>query len=187
VVLTQAAFDQSDWFPGAGLLAEQGYRALTYDVRGTCPGGLSGCSRGEFDQFKVWQDVLGALRFMRGQPGINDVVLMSAGFGAMAELQAAGKPGVSVDGLISIGAIEFGFGFNFTQDDIRRIGGSKLFIAAQLYEDAARSAQDFNSWARPPTQIKLVDSGEFGIDVLRSDQAAVVWGSVFGFLSRFPH
>ena len=38
--------DQSQWLALAGLLAEHGYRVLTYNRRGSCPGGDLGCSGG---------------------------------------------------------------------------------------------------------------------------------------------
>src|SRR6266496_3544733 len=38
--------DQSQWLQFAALLATEGYRVLTYNRRGTCPGGELGCSRG---------------------------------------------------------------------------------------------------------------------------------------------
>jgi pimeloyl-ACP methyl ester carboxylesterase len=38
--------DQSQWLALAGLLAEHGYRVLTYNRRGSCPAGDLGCSGG---------------------------------------------------------------------------------------------------------------------------------------------
>ena len=48
--------DQSQWFELAGLLADNGYRVLTYNRRGSCPGGELGCSGGH--------DVGGVLDFL---------------------------------------------------------------------------------------------------------------------------
>ena len=62
--------DQSSWFDVADQLGEHGYRALTFDFRGYCPGGDAGCSEGEKDTAAIWQDVAGAVGFLRtaGRP-----------------------------------------------------------------------------------------------------------------------
>ena len=59
--------DQSSWFDFADRLAGQGYRALTFNFRGYCPGDDAGCSQGEKDVGAIWQDVQGAVDFVRSQ------------------------------------------------------------------------------------------------------------------------
>ena len=49
--------DQSAWYFFANRLGEQGYRVLTFDFRGYCPGGDAGCSEGEKNIPAIWQDV----------------------------------------------------------------------------------------------------------------------------------
>ena len=49
--------DQSAWFDFADRLADRGYRVLTFDFRGYCPGGTAGCSEGEKQISAIWQDV----------------------------------------------------------------------------------------------------------------------------------
>ena len=39
--------DQSAWYFFANRLGERGYRVLTFNFRGYCPGGEAGCSEGE--------------------------------------------------------------------------------------------------------------------------------------------
>lgn len=41
--------DQSQWLEMAGLLATNGYLVLTFNRRGSCPGGELGCSEGNDD------------------------------------------------------------------------------------------------------------------------------------------
>ena len=41
--------DQRSWYAFARRLADQGYLVLTFDFRGTCPGGEGGCSSGELE------------------------------------------------------------------------------------------------------------------------------------------
>ncbi len=38
--------DQTSWYAFAERLGDAGYRALTFDFRGYCPGGDAGCSEG---------------------------------------------------------------------------------------------------------------------------------------------
>ena len=52
--------DQSSWFDFADRLSREGYRVLTFDFRGYCPGGDAGCSRGQKDVASIWKDVLAA-------------------------------------------------------------------------------------------------------------------------------
>ncbi len=59
--------DQRSWFAFANRLADDGYVVLTYDFRGYCPGGDGGCSQGELQISAIWQDVLGAMDFIRSQ------------------------------------------------------------------------------------------------------------------------
>ena len=57
--------DQSSWFEEAETLADEGYRALTFNFRGYCPGGDAGCSGGETDLAMLWRDVQAAVRYLR--------------------------------------------------------------------------------------------------------------------------
>lgn len=56
--------DQSQWLEFATLLASNGYRVLTYDRRGTCPGGVSGCSAGTATG-DDWKDLRSAVAVLR--------------------------------------------------------------------------------------------------------------------------
>ncbi len=57
--------DQSSWFDYAETLADDGYRTLTFNFRGYCPGGDAGCSSGETDLALLWRDVQAAVRYLR--------------------------------------------------------------------------------------------------------------------------
>src|SRR5262245_39868702 len=46
--------DQSSWFDFADRLGGSGYRVLTFDFRGYCPGGVAGCSEGRKDVAASW-------------------------------------------------------------------------------------------------------------------------------------
>ena len=81
--------DQRSWFAFANRLADQGYLVLTYDFRGYCPGGDGGCSQGDLQVSAIWQDVLGAMDFVRSE-GATSVALVGASMGGTASLVAAG-------------------------------------------------------------------------------------------------
>ena len=59
--------DQSAWFDFAQRLGERGYRVLTFNFRGYCPGGDAGCSQGEKVISAIWQDVEGAVAALRDE------------------------------------------------------------------------------------------------------------------------
>ena len=95
--------DQRSWFAFANRLADQGYLVLTYDFRGYCPGGEGGCSQGELQIPAIWQDVLGAMDFIRSQ-GATTVALVGASMGGTASLVAAGQEGTDVAVVITLSA-----------------------------------------------------------------------------------
>src|SRR5947209_1616971 len=72
--------DQSSWYEFASMVAGQGYRALTFDFRGYCPGGDAGCSQGSKDPAAAATDLTAALTFLRGQ-GVGKTALVGASMG----------------------------------------------------------------------------------------------------------
>ena len=66
--------DQRAWFAFAERLGQRGYRVLTFNFRGYCPGGDAGCSQGEKTISAIWQDVEGAVAALRDM-GIESVML----------------------------------------------------------------------------------------------------------------
>ena len=95
--------DQRSWFDFADRLADQGYQVLTFDFRGTCPGGDGGCSEGEADISSMWQDVVGAVTYLRSR-GADRVGLVGASMGGTASLVAAAQPGVDPRMVVTLSA-----------------------------------------------------------------------------------
>ncbi|HKZ76468.1 MAG TPA: alpha/beta hydrolase, partial [Actinomycetota bacterium] len=87
--------DQTSWWDFARKLSEGGYMALAFDFRGFCPGGDAGCSEGDKDIGALWQDVVGAIGFLRSE-GATQVMLVGASMGGTASLVAAAQDGVEV-------------------------------------------------------------------------------------------
>ena len=74
------------------LLADEGYRILTYNRRGVCPGGYRGCSEGDGDRNEGWTDVVGAVAFLRSR-GSDRVVIGGASWGAIESRSVADARG----------------------------------------------------------------------------------------------
>ena len=61
--------DQSSWFEFADRLGDLGYRALTFDFRGYCPGGVAGCSEGEKASPGSGRTLRAAVGYLQGSGG----------------------------------------------------------------------------------------------------------------------
>jgi pimeloyl-ACP methyl ester carboxylesterase len=185
------AANQSDWWGMARLLADRGYRVLTYDFRGICPGGVAGCSDGHFGGRTQWKDLLGAVAFIRSA-GSRQVVVGGASIGAMASLVVAGMGDQDIAGVISLSGGEDLSGiYELGRGPIRRISAPKLFLAGRYDREFADSARDWLRWARPPVEGGLLNTGLHGTDMLDLASGAdakipgMVKQSIFGFLARY--
>jgi pimeloyl-ACP methyl ester carboxylesterase len=158
---------QRDWFGVARLLADKGYRVLTYDRRGVCPGAGAGCSHGIDDYTLHWKDVVGADRHLR-RHGAGRVVVVGASIGAMASLYAAARGAIEPDGLLEFAGINHASGYDFTRAELHRIGGRKLFLSARddIYGGGG-AAREWYRWAAPPKRLELVPGSDHGTDLLR--------------------
>jgi pimeloyl-ACP methyl ester carboxylesterase len=183
--------DQSEWWPTASVLASRGYRVLTYDYSGICPGGPAGCSKGSPGIDTPAPNLTGAIRYVKGL-GAKRVVLAGASMGAMASLKVAARPGVDVSAVISVSGVEGLVGpYALGRNVIARIPEPKLFLAGRYDDEAAQSARHWIRWSRPPVEGKILDTGLHGTDMIDlasgedADIPGVVIRSVLGFLNRY--
>ena len=95
--------DQSSWYDFADQLGGLGYRVLTFDFRGYCPGGDAGCSEGQKDVAGIWQDVEGAVGLLRSE-GVRRIGLVGASMGGTASLVAAAQTGEGIDAVVTLSA-----------------------------------------------------------------------------------
>src|SRR6266540_2730148 len=116
--------DQSQWLQVAALLATEGYRVLTYNRRGTCPGGDLGCSGGTGSGHD-WKDLGPAVDVLR-TAGPRRIVVGGASLGAMESLYALSR-GLDADGLIWVSGFDF-YGLVPVTQQVRRVLVPKLFI-----------------------------------------------------------
>jgi pimeloyl-ACP methyl ester carboxylesterase len=176
--------DQRSWFAFANRLADQGYLVLTYDFRGTCPGGEGGCSQGERDIAAIWQDVLGAEDFVRSQ-GATKVALVGASMGGTASLVAAGQEGNDVEAVITLSAPESIEGLVVDAPLLQREQANKLFIAGVGDTEAAGSAEHLYDIAPPPKRVEIVPADDHGTDLLTGSRGEDVQRLIETYLGQF--
>jgi dienelactone hydrolase len=175
--------DQSSWFDFADRLAGAGYRVLTFDFRGYCPGGVAGCSEGEKDVAASWQDVQGAVDFLRSQ-GVRQVGLVGASMGGTASLVVAGEEGDGVGVVVTLSAPDSIEGLAASPETLQRVTAAKLFLAGQTDGVAAEVAQRFYDEGLPPKRVEILTTGDHGTDLLTGNQAEIARNLILGWLTQ---
>lgn len=170
VVLSHmGAGDQSQWLELAGQLAEEGYVVLTFDRRGSCPGGELGCSTGT-DHGDGWKDLAALVDEVRAA-GAERVVVGGASLGAMESLYALSR-GLDADGLIWVAGIDLYGGVSISEQ-VADVRVPKLFISGDADEEPADLLAEFEADSPPPAEIVTLDTGEHGTDILAYAPVAV--------------
>jgi pimeloyl-ACP methyl ester carboxylesterase len=169
---------QGSWFPFARALADDGYLAMTLNLRGFCPRGFNGCSKGQLVPPDTWQDVMGAAALMRDR-GAEKVFLIGASLGARSCVWAASRPGVTLDGVIGIStpknaAAAYRPEYDFTADVIGAIHVPILFVAGDRDESYAAEATVMYEWANDPKKLSIVSSAVHGAGLLEDPNVSEV-------------
>ena len=154
--------DQTDWWDFAGLLADEGYSALTIDFRGYCPGGEAGCSD-DAGTGDAWRDLVAGAVWL-DRHGARRVVLIGASMGGTAAVVAAS--GSDVDGVITLSAPSECCGMAITRSIVEEARGPMLFIAGRFDADLPASARRLGRWAGSAGDVLILNSGEHGRDLL---------------------
>jgi pimeloyl-ACP methyl ester carboxylesterase len=176
--------DQEPWWWMASLLADHGLMALTYDERGTCPGGPVGCSAGTLDPGATDRDILGAIQYLRSR-GAQRVIVGGASLGGTASLWVAAKHAASVAGVLTLSAVPFFPPFDITSKVIGQIDAPKLFVAGELDEQAGPYVPQWKRAAAPPVQAVVLPTGTHGTDLFADpDFSARVRTEILGFCER---
>jgi len=162
--------DQSIWWDFAERLAENGYTAVTYNFRGYCPGGDAGCSEGERNVAAIWQDVLGAMTYLRSQ-GTERIALVGSSMGGTASIVAASQDGEGVEVVVTLSAPASIEGLTATPDMLASIPSAKLFLAGNGDATAAEAAQAFYDQASSPKQVQILPSDDHGTKLLYGNQS----------------
>lgn len=178
VVLAHGSVDdaQGSWYPFARKLADVGYLAMTIDLRGFCPGGLNGCSEGQTVPPDTWQDVMGAVAFLRNN-GAANVFVIGASPGARSCVWAASRPDVTLDGVVGVSTPERAAAayqpeYDFTADVIGSIHAPILFVAGDRDENYAAEAMAMYEWANEPKELAIVRSGVHGAGLLEDPKVS---------------
>jgi uncharacterized protein len=176
--------DQRSWFGFADTLADEGYRALTFNFRGYCPGGDAGCSEGEKDIAAIWQDVEGAIQALRNE-GATRVGLVGASIGGTASLVVASKQGSDVDAVITLSAPTGFEGLEAGADVLAQVSAAKLFIAGHEDAEAVAAVDTFYAQTLQPKRPVILTPGDHGTDILTGNQAGIASTEMIRWLERY--
>jgi pimeloyl-ACP methyl ester carboxylesterase len=177
--------DQRSWWDFADRLGEQGYRVLTFDFRGYCPGDGAGCSGGAKDPSAAWQDVAGARAFLISQ-GPTRLALVGASMGGTASLVSASREPEGVEGVATLSAPVSIEGLVAGPEVMAAVAAAKLFLAGD--EDptgAADSAQALYDESLQPKQLEILTTSDHGTDVLSGSQGERARTMLLDWLARY--
>jgi pimeloyl-ACP methyl ester carboxylesterase len=185
VVLSQMVpSDQSAWFDFADRLGVAGYRVLTFDLSGVCPGGDAGCSKGASAPQGAWQDVMAAQAYLRAQ-GVTRIALVGAGLGGTASLVVAARQPPGLEAVITLSAAASTGGLAAGPDVVQTITAAKLFLAGDDDTLGADSAQAFYDSSVPPKDVQLLTTADQGTDLLTGNQGEQTGNLIVGWLTRY--
>ena len=176
--------DQRAWFDFAERLARDGYRVLTFDFRGYCPGGDGGCSEGERDVTNIPKDVEGAIAELRRR-GVTKVGLVGASMGGTASLIVAADEGRDVGAIVTLSAPTAFEGLDANAGVLAEITAAKLFIAGFEDISAAKAVDTLYAQTLQPKRPVLLTTGDHGTDILTGNQAGRAADEVVNWLERY--
>jgi len=176
--------DQSSWFDFAQRLGSMGYRALTFDFRGYCPGGDAGCSEGERAISGIWQDVLAAKEFLMSK-GATRVALVGASMGGTASLVAAAEVPTEVDAVITLSAPVSIEGLTAGPETVQASGAANLFMAGDGDTTAADAATTFYDESLQPKKLEILTTSDHGTDLLTGNQGEIARTTILTWLGQY--
>lgn len=177
--------DQSSWFDFADRLGVAGYRVLTFNFRGYCPGGDAGCSKGQKDPSAAGQDVTAAQAFLRTQ-GPTRFVLVGASMGGTASLVSASQIPRSVEGVATLSAPVSIDGLAAGPDVMAAVSAAKLFLAGDTDpNEAAASAQQLYDESVQPKRLEIFTTTDHGTDLLTGSQGEQSRTVLQGWLAQY--
>ncbi len=160
-----AGSDQSAWFVDAARVGDAGYGALTFNFRGTCPGGDAGCSAGEKEVTALPSDLAAAVEELRST-GVQRVGVVGASMGGLAALSVAGSDLGGIDAVVTLSAPSSFSGLSVSPDTLSGLMSATLFIAGNGDGAAAEAAQSMYDAAAQPKRVEIVTTDDHGTDLL---------------------
>ena len=175
--------DQSSWYDFADQLGGLGYRVLTFDFRGYCPGGDAGCSEGKREVAEIWQDVEGAVGLLRTE-GAQRIGLVGASMGGTASLVVASQAGESIDAVVTLSAPDSIEGLTAGPDVLQAVTAAKLFLAGNGDASAAQTAQAFYDETIQPKRVEILTTDDHGTDILEGNQGEIAKNLILDWLGQ---
>jgi pimeloyl-ACP methyl ester carboxylesterase len=176
--------DQRSWYDFAERLAREGFRVLTFDFRGYCPGGDGGCSEGERDIPNIPKDVEGAIAELRRR-GVTKVGLVGASMGGTASLIVAADEGRDVAAIVTLSAPTAFEGLDANAEVLSEITAAKLFIAGLEDISAVKAVDTLYAQTIQPKRPVILTTGDHGTDILTGNQAGRAADEVVNWLERY--
>ncbi|MEO8475578.1 MAG: alpha/beta fold hydrolase [Actinomycetota bacterium] len=175
--------DQSSWFDFAQRLASVGYRVVTFDFRGYCPGGDAGCSEGKKAVGAAWQDVLAAKHFLDSN-GVSRVAFVGASMGGTASLVAASRVPTEIEAVITLSApISIG-DLSAGPEVVQVSGAAKLFLAGDGDVPAAEAATALFDESLQPKKLQVLTTADHGTDLLTGNQGEIARTEILAWLGQ---
>ena len=177
--------DQRAWYPFAQRLAEQGFRVLTFDFRGYCPGGDGGCSEGTKQVDAAPSDLQAAVDRLRAD-GVERVGIAGASMGGTAALLVAAEDPRGIPAVVSVSAPQVIDHLAVGPEVLTQAAGAKLFIAGLGDPSGAVAAADAMSAMSPqPSHEEIVTDDAHGTDLLTSAQGEHVQELIEGWFTQW--
>jgi dienelactone hydrolase len=176
--------DQGSWYDFAQRLGSMGYRALTFDFRGYCPGGDAGCSGGKREIARIWQDVLAAKDYLTSK-GVTRVALVGASMGGTASLVAAAQVPTEIEAVITLSAPVSIEGLTAGPEVVQASGAAKLFMAGDGDTTAADAASTFYEESLQPKKLEILTTSDHGTDLLTGNQGEIARTTILTWLGQY--
>ncbi|NDJ36894.1 MAG: alpha/beta hydrolase, partial [Chloroflexi bacterium] len=125
VMVPQYPGEEAGWQTFAEAAATEGYRGLTFDLRGY------GASGGERSAEQIPTDINAALSFVREQVGAQEIVLLGASQGATGALSVAANDANNILGLAILSPPRSVDGLAVTDDELASITLPSRWYAAR--------------------------------------------------------
>jgi len=177
--------DQTKWYGFADRLADQGFRVLTFDFRGYCPGGDGGCSEGDKDVNAAPTDLAAAVQYLRDD-GVQRLGIAGASMGGTAALLVASQDAEGIPALVLLSAPQVLYGMAAGPEVLQRISGAKLYIAGLGDPAGAAAAADAMAALGPqPVDEEIVTADEHGTALLNSSSGEHVQELMEQWFARY--
>lgn len=184
VLVHQLGGDQSSWFDYAQRLADEGYRVVTFNVRGTCPGADAGCSDGSAGVVATPIDISAAATFL-GERGVDRIGLVGASMGGTGSLVAAASGGVDADVLVALSAPSSIEGLSVGADLLANLDAPALFVAGDGDPTAASAARAMYEQSPQPKRVEILTTSDHGTDILSGTQGEIARTLLAEWVSRY--